>query len=163
MHLDWIGKTALGLSCSVFLKQKPSDFQCPAKGLEVQNTYLPSPLSSLGWQTLGQVRKQWPPFVSILSCHRKPLLILSIALWNQGGRSKAPVSTNCTKIACPAHVNRSAFHAGSYNSLNVGFIELFQGEWEPQIFAREISKFTGNMSLNSRNVFRRTLNSAAEE
>lgn len=65
-----------------------------------------------------------PAFSSFLSFHRKPLLILSIALSAKGGRSTTivkwtnmEVSTNWTNTFLPALVSRSAFHSERWSAI----------------------------------------------
>uniref|UniRef100_A0A0A8ZRY4 Uncharacterized protein n=1 Tax=Arundo donax TaxID=35708 RepID=A0A0A8ZRY4_ARUDO len=82
----WIWKTAQGLSGLVFCSHNHRIRRAHPSCCRWE---MPRPPSSGGRVTLGQANRQCPPFASLLPLQRKALLILSIALRAQGGRSIA--------------------------------------------------------------------------
>jgi len=83
---EWIGKKAHGFPGSVFWSHNHLNRRVHPNFCKSE---IPKPLKSGGRVTLGQAIKQWPPLVSFLPLHKKPLLILSMACNVPVGRSRA--------------------------------------------------------------------------
>ena len=134
---DWctcMGKKGHGLSGSVFFNHSHLALRAHPSCCKL---VMPNPPNSGGRVTLGQVIKQSPPFTSFLPLHRKPLLILSMDLSAQVGRSTAmakytimEVSTNWTSTFLPSIVNKSTFQPGNWSAIFINYwLDLSLGQF----------------------------------
>jgi len=156
--LEWTlnKKSAQGLSGWVFLSQSHLRFKAHPR---TSRLWIPRPPMLSGLQTLAQPTEQWPPLISFLPFHKKPLRILSIALITHLGHWSTirwwigmAVSTDLTKVSRPAVWMRADFHPGSLSAiLSMSSRKVFLGSFltergKPRYLNGKATSVQGNNS-----------------